>query len=225
MTQAPAGWFPQPDGSQRYWDGSAWTEHTAPGSATATPAPIVPAVGEVAPAPVAPVAEVPAIPASVSVTPAVGVPLAAPPASAPAYTAPGTAKKSRVPLILGIIGGVVLLIIVAVVLLVMFVFKATSGPRDTVNEFVSAVNHNDCEATIAIVSQRYKDDNAMNSCEGFESGEDTNVKYSIDGVTITGDTATVTGSLTDPSIDETYDLAFGLVKESGDWKIDEIKQP
>lgn len=24
--QAPAGWYPQPDGSQRYWDGSAWTE-------------------------------------------------------------------------------------------------------------------------------------------------------------------------------------------------------
>jgi hypothetical protein len=24
------GWYPQPDGSQRYWDGKAWTEHTAP---------------------------------------------------------------------------------------------------------------------------------------------------------------------------------------------------
>ena len=31
MTQSPAGWYPQPDGSQRYWDGAAWTEHTAPG--------------------------------------------------------------------------------------------------------------------------------------------------------------------------------------------------
>ncbi|QDG66660.1 DUF2510 domain-containing protein [Pseudarthrobacter sp. NIBRBAC000502772] len=25
----PAGWYPQGD-VQRYWDGSAWTEHTAP---------------------------------------------------------------------------------------------------------------------------------------------------------------------------------------------------
>lgn len=24
---APAGWYPQPDGRQRYWDGSQWTEH------------------------------------------------------------------------------------------------------------------------------------------------------------------------------------------------------
>jgi len=30
MTQSPAGWYPQPDGSQRYWDGTAWTSHTAP---------------------------------------------------------------------------------------------------------------------------------------------------------------------------------------------------
>ena len=29
---APAGWHPDPSGSggQRYWDGTAWTEHTAP---------------------------------------------------------------------------------------------------------------------------------------------------------------------------------------------------
>lgn len=31
--QQPAnapGWYRQPDGTQRYWDGRAWTEHTAP---------------------------------------------------------------------------------------------------------------------------------------------------------------------------------------------------
>lgn len=25
----PAGWYPTPDGGQRYWDGSAWTDHVA----------------------------------------------------------------------------------------------------------------------------------------------------------------------------------------------------
>jgi len=24
------GWYPQPDGQQRYWDGQSWTEHLAP---------------------------------------------------------------------------------------------------------------------------------------------------------------------------------------------------
>jgi len=41
-TQAPAGWYPQPDGTQRYWDGAAWTEHVEPATATvpvAVPAP------------------------------------------------------------------------------------------------------------------------------------------------------------------------------------------
>jgi len=32
----PAGWFPQPDGQQRYWDGEQWTEHVAPGPAPVT---------------------------------------------------------------------------------------------------------------------------------------------------------------------------------------------
>jgi hypothetical protein len=31
MSTTPAGWYPQPDGTQRYWDGEKWTEHTAPG--------------------------------------------------------------------------------------------------------------------------------------------------------------------------------------------------
>jgi uncharacterized RDD family membrane protein YckC len=35
VTNAPAGWFPDPNDSQalRYWDGAAWTEHLAPRTA------------------------------------------------------------------------------------------------------------------------------------------------------------------------------------------------
>lgn len=32
MSTTPAGWHPQPDGRQRYWDGQQWTEHFAPGT-------------------------------------------------------------------------------------------------------------------------------------------------------------------------------------------------
>ena len=31
MSQSPAGWYPQADGRQRYWDGQQWTEQFAPG--------------------------------------------------------------------------------------------------------------------------------------------------------------------------------------------------
>lgn len=30
MQQAPPGWYPQRDGSQRFWDGVRWTDHVAP---------------------------------------------------------------------------------------------------------------------------------------------------------------------------------------------------
>lgn len=35
----PAGWYPDPQNAsrQRYWDGTAWTEHTAEGSPGAAP--------------------------------------------------------------------------------------------------------------------------------------------------------------------------------------------
>ncbi|MBM7829362.1 hypothetical protein JOE59_000067 [Agromyces cerinus] len=32
----PAGWYDDGTGGQRYWDGQAWTDHTAPGAAAAT---------------------------------------------------------------------------------------------------------------------------------------------------------------------------------------------
>ena len=33
-TNTPAGWYPQADGQQRYWNGESWTEHVAPGVLT-----------------------------------------------------------------------------------------------------------------------------------------------------------------------------------------------
>src|ERR1035437_4062893 len=45
---SPAGWYPQPDGQQRYWDGEQWTENTAPGAARPV---TVPATGAEPPRP------------------------------------------------------------------------------------------------------------------------------------------------------------------------------
>ncbi len=40
----PAGWYPDPNDaySQRYWDGSGWTDHRAPGTAVAAPVHVAP---------------------------------------------------------------------------------------------------------------------------------------------------------------------------------------
>jgi hypothetical protein len=37
VVSTPAGWYPQPDGQQRYWDGQQWTENFAPGAAPVGP--------------------------------------------------------------------------------------------------------------------------------------------------------------------------------------------
>src|SRR6476661_10045630 len=38
VMSSPAGWYPQPDGRQRYWDGHRWTDHFAPGPGPAAQA-------------------------------------------------------------------------------------------------------------------------------------------------------------------------------------------
>jgi hypothetical protein len=37
IMSTPAGWYPQPDGQQRYWDGQQWTENFAPGVSPGAP--------------------------------------------------------------------------------------------------------------------------------------------------------------------------------------------
>jgi hypothetical protein len=39
LSTAAAGWYPQPDGQQRYWDGELWTERFAPGAEVPSAAP------------------------------------------------------------------------------------------------------------------------------------------------------------------------------------------
>src|SRR5664280_2229870 len=34
VMSTPAGWYPQPDGQQRYWDGEQWTEDFEAGAGT-----------------------------------------------------------------------------------------------------------------------------------------------------------------------------------------------
>lgn len=53
MSQTPAGWYPQPDGQQRYWDGNAWTDQFAPGAPPVSPSTPGTGGGMHQPAPVA----------------------------------------------------------------------------------------------------------------------------------------------------------------------------
>lgn len=40
MNHGSAGWYPQADGRQRYWDGQRWTEHFAPANGSTQPLPV-----------------------------------------------------------------------------------------------------------------------------------------------------------------------------------------
>lgn len=82
MTQAlpPAGWYPDPQDAthQRYWDGTAWTGHTAPATPTAPAQPPQPTPPVTVPTPPVAVPTPPtATPAWSPMTPGGGLPAAA----------------------------------------------------------------------------------------------------------------------------------------------------
>ncbi len=113
--QTPAGWYPDTTvpGTQRYWDGTAWTQHTAPlAGATpiaSAPTPVQPHPAVSTPQPAEPLAY-----------PAVGSLNAAVPVNAPE-------KKSKAGLIVGlIVGGIALLVVLAVI--AAFATRGDSDP-------------------------------------------------------------------------------------------------
>jgi len=133
MSQAPAGWYPQPDGTQRYWDGSAWTDHIA-GEPTEAPEPVVFASSASAPAP-----------ASSHAAPAA--------AYSPPAAVGETAGSSRkvVGVVLGVVGGLVLLGIIAIVVFVVFLSKAVSGPNEAAEKMFQAWKDKDCVAEYQVI--------------------------------------------------------------------------
>ncbi len=104
-TPTPPGWYPDTNapGTERYWDGNAWTASTRPVGGAAPEAPAAPAYGAPA-APAAPGYGAPGYAAPSA--PAYG----APGYAAPGYAAPVPAKKRSV--------GKILLIIFLVLLVV-----------------------------------------------------------------------------------------------------------
>jgi len=102
----PAAWFPDPDGGprQRYWDGTAWTEHYHPPKTEQFAPPVAgTALGAAPAANAAPVA------GATYAAPVAGATYAAPTAGAQ-YIAPPP-KKKRTALILSIIAGALVLVI------------------------------------------------------------------------------------------------------------------
>lgn len=109
MNATPAGWYEDPEqpGQQRYWDGSSWTEHRAPGAQVAPNPPPAPEAGAApTPPPTATTPPTPPPPTGAPVPPPPGAPVPAPP----------VAGKSRKGLwiALGVIGGLFALSIVAI---------------------------------------------------------------------------------------------------------------
>ena len=240
----PAGWYPDGQGGERWWDGAGWTDHTRGGGGGAA-APQQGGYG-------APQQQG-----------GYGAPQQQGGYGAPqqqgGYGAPqqggfgsqqgfgqgyggGAPKKSRTGLIIGIVVAVVLLIAGAGVVGLLVLgdddggggpFGGSDSPGDVVEGFFEAAKDRDCD----IFDYYSKDtldladsaDATKKSCEddpdeffGTEDDEDlSDCEIKIKDETEDGDTATVKYEVTGCADDSDNDEGeFELVKEDGDWKID-----
>lgn len=231
MSQAAAGWYDQGNGTQRYWDGSQWTEHTAPSAAPAAPA--APVAPPVPPAPAVPEPVAPApVPEPVAAPPApVAVPAAPMPVSAsipppPLAVAP---KKRKVwPWILGIGIFVLVGVIVLVAVIVAVVMNATAGPREAIDAFDQAWADASCEQMQAVTTSNYREVAQYTDCAVFEEtaaslGGATSL--SVTSTDITNGVATVETIETYEGDSTEYKAVYVLVQEDGNWLIDSVDYP
>ena len=224
---APTGWYDQGDGSQRYWDGTAWTEHTAPSTQTAPSTHAAPSTHTAQPAYPAPYAAAPAPPSGQLAVPPVAAPLAQPSGHAALPSvAPGLAPRKRVwPWVVGIVGGVLLLVIGWAIWGVMAFVGVVSGPVHVVNDFEGALESGDCVAMQSTITASFLATNGWDDCEIFKEDASylTPSAFNANNSSIVNGTATVTADMSYAGETEAYVGTFTLIKQDGDWRVDWIE--
>ncbi len=174
----PPGWYPDGQGSQRWWDGVRWTDHVQP----AAP-PISPAEPAAPPAPAAtgfdPNQTVVAPPRGGQTPPGAapgtppGTPQGAPqgtplgtPWGAPPWQAPyaGTQGRGRGKgAVIGVVAGIAVLAVVGLVVLFTVVLGG-SGPADVAEDYLEAQSAGEQERVCELSSTRSRGE----AFEGFE---------------------------------------------------------
>ncbi|MDO9494166.1 MAG: DUF2510 domain-containing protein [Nocardioides sp.] len=172
----PAGWYPDGQGGQRWWDGTQWTEHTQPAQGAAPAAPAAP-TPPADPTPVDPMQTVVAPRTPAQGFPAQGSPAqsgpgqppSGPPPAQPGYQQPGQPGvppwQSQTPAsggggggkgkLIAIIAGAVALVVIAAI--VLFTFVLGGGPGDVAKDYLEAESKADLEQVCELSSKESRE--------------------------------------------------------------------
>ncbi len=233
MSQAPAGWYPQPDGTQRYWDGATWTNHISTGvGADAADAPAPEVAAPDVPVPEAPAPEAPS--AMVAAAPeAPAVPAPAQPFGVQATGIESAPKKRKVwPWLVGA-GVVILLLIVGVIVAVtMFAKNVMDGPLQAVEDYDQAWQNVDCDLMQGATTAAFQERNGFADCATFEATAqpfaDSLGTYTVDvnSTSIENNTAVIEAEETWTDKDggvTVYTYKYTLNKVGDTWLIESVE--
>lgn len=217
----PAGWYPDGQGAQRWWDGQRWTEHTQAAGAAGQQGYGQQGYGQQA----------------------YGQQGYGQPGGYGGY---GQQPKKSFPvaLVAGIAGGVLALVVALVVLLSIV---GGGSPEDVAQDYLDAIEEGDVERACELTTEDsrqsdfdyYEVDDCASYAEEVESQtadtgidiDDIRYSFDITGSEEDGDTATVDFDYTVEYVGDDEDFAefwedqedsesLDLVEEDGDWKVD-----
>lgn len=237
-SSAPAGWYPDGEGGQRWWDGTQWGPVGQPPAAEpsppTTPMPTTPPPSSPPqydpPRSAAPGYGGPPEPGQAQ--PGYGTPYAAaagfPPPGQDPSGAGASGKNTK--LLLAIVGGLVGLVVLVIVLVLALGGgngPSSDDPAETVSSFFDAARDGDCDAAFDLLTDNAKatmgadpdDCDSVDPADGL--GED--VAIDVGEARIDGDDATVPVTLKDDSGDlgpGDFTLDLEMKKVDGAWLID-----
>ncbi|MDZ5619786.1 DUF2510 domain-containing protein [Nocardioides bizhenqiangii] len=254
------GWYPDQNGTMRWFDGASWTDHVQPGSGPAGSAAAGSEPTQVQPGSPSPTQAFPQQPGWGGQPPA--GPPSGPPGAAPGspygavpqpsfpggpgpggpggYPPPPSSGGSKgLLIILAVVGAIVLIAILAVGSWAIFLRDSDddSGsdnggddsslpdttPEDVVEEYVQAVKDGDCEAALALLSEKLIAEEEANCEDEEDFMTDEEFEYVVGEATIDeeAETATVPFEVTAEGFSEEFPI--GLVVEDEEWKIDSFE--
>ncbi len=123
-----------------------------------------------------------------------------------------------------IAGAAALVIVIVLAVVLILTNSGGASAKDTAEDFIAAAKARDCDKALSLISDDLKkreDANCDENADSVVPPQDTDITFGE--VTVQSETDSTATAKVDATVGEqTLPLTIKLVKQDGDWKVDQI---